>query len=176
MPAGTRDQQARRQTATDMDLTKPRSVSPIDDIFGEFLQRRVAAARCRLRFGETPAALPVPIPASGHAWMGVSGKDLGSLVSNSGMSPDKVDHRSTTMRIRLNYLTPVLAAGAAAVAIAAAPTAAADSTIAQPPVIATAPTGSPDPCAQADQPADQPNWGWCDQGGWSRFGGSYGHR
>jgi hypothetical protein len=36
------------------------------------------------------------------------------------------------MRIRLNYLTPVLAAGAAAVAIAAAPTAAADPTPAQP--------------------------------------------
>ena len=40
------------------------------------------------------------------------------------------------MRIRLNYLTPVLAAGAAAVAIAAAPTAAADPTPAQPGAIA----------------------------------------
>jgi hypothetical protein len=107
--------------------------------------------------------------------MGVSGKDVGSLVSNSGMSPNKVHHRSTTMRIRLNYLTPVLAAGAAAVAIAAAPFAAADSTLAQPAVTATAPTGSPDPCVQGDHPGDQLPWGWCDQQGWSRFWG-YGHR
>jgi hypothetical protein len=40
------------------------------------------------------------------------------------------------MRIRLNYVTPVLAAGAAAVAIAAAPTAAADPTPAQPAALA----------------------------------------
>ena len=52
------------------------------------------------------------------------------------------------MRIRLNYLTPVLAAGAAAVAIAAAPTAAADPTAAQP-----AADQPPDPAKVAEAEA-----------------------
>src|SRR5258707_12772484 len=43
------------------------------------------------------------------------------------------------MRVGLKYITPVLAAGAAAMAIAAAPAALAESTPAQPATIATAP-------------------------------------
>ncbi|GAF49360.1 hypothetical protein [Rhodococcus wratislaviensis] len=63
------------------------------------------------------------------------------------------------MRIRLGYITPVLAAGVAAVAIAAAPTAAADPIPAQPAVIATAPT----PVAGHFDAAYHDGWG--DRGG-----------
>src|SRR5258707_12155815 len=45
--------------------------------------------------------------------------------------------RSSTMRVGLKYITPVLAAGAAAVAIAAPPAAMAETTPAQPATIAT---------------------------------------
>jgi hypothetical protein len=77
------------------------------------------------------------IPASGEALMVVSGDDIDSLGRNSGISPDWIIEGSTTMRIK-NYITPVLAAGAAAVAIAAAPAAMADPAPAQPATIATA--------------------------------------
>src|SRR5258705_10169451 len=71
--------------------------------------------------------------------MGVSGDDVGSLERNS-WDESRLDHqRSSTMRVGLKYITPVLAAGAAAVAIAAAPAAMAENTPAQPATIATAP-------------------------------------
>jgi hypothetical protein len=54
--------------------------------------------------------------------MGVSSDDTASQDGHSGMSPDK-DHppKEYHMRIALNYITPLLAAGAVAAAIAAAP-------------------------------------------------------
>jgi hypothetical protein len=55
--------------------------------------------------------------------MGVSRDDPGLLKDNSGMSPDRTIERKCLMRIGRNYLTPLLAAGAAATAIAAAPAA-----------------------------------------------------
>ena len=58
--------------------------------------------------------------------MGVSRDDTASLRRNPGMSPDWTIEGSVTMRIGLKYITPALAAGAAAVAIAAAPAAIAD--------------------------------------------------
>jgi hypothetical protein len=58
---------------------------------------------------------------------------MGSLESNAGMQND----RSITMRIKLNHLTPLLAAGAAAVAIAAAPMAAAATPVPAPTAAAT---------------------------------------
>jgi hypothetical protein len=71
--------------------------------------------------------------------MGVSGDDVGSLERNS-WDESRLDHqRSSTMRVGLKYITPVLAAGAAAVAIAAAPAAMAETTPAPPATIATAP-------------------------------------
>jgi hypothetical protein len=53
---------------------------------------------------------------------------------------DKKSKGSSTMRIGLKAVTPMLAAGAAAVAIGAAPTAAADPAPAQPANIAAGPT------------------------------------
>jgi hypothetical protein len=94
--------------------------------------------------------------------MGVSGDDTDSLERNS-WDESRLDHqRSNTMRIGLKYITPVLAAGAAAVAIAAAPTAAAASTPAQPAVIATAPTAPADHVVQVDDHhgGDHGGWGW----------------
>ena len=67
--------------------------------------------------------------------MGVSGDDMTSRASNSGSVRNRFAGLSTTarpaitrecdMRMKLTHITPVLAAGAAAVAIAAAPIAAA---------------------------------------------------
>src|SRR6202011_3989030 len=76
-------------------------------------------------------------PVGGGAWMGVSGEDVGSLERNYWDESRLDDQRSSTMRIGLKYITPVLAAGAAAVAIAAAPAATAETTPAQPATIAT---------------------------------------
>ena len=54
--------------------------------------------------------------------MGVSGDDMASHRRNSGKGKELIGfRRSVTMRIGLKYLTSALAAGAAAVAIAAAP-------------------------------------------------------
>jgi hypothetical protein len=63
------------------------------------------------------------------------------------------------MRMGLKYITPVLAAGAAAVAIAAAPAAMAESTPAQPGVVATASTAAAGHIVQTD-------WHGGDHGGW----------
>src|ERR1700682_806902 len=74
--------------------------------------------------------------------MGVSGDDVGSLERNSwdeSRLDQQRNQRSSTMRVGLKYITPVLAAGAAAVAIAAAPAAMAETTPAQPAMIASAP-------------------------------------
>jgi hypothetical protein len=51
---------------------------------------------------------------------------LALLGRNSGSIDIARHQRSTTVRIKMNYIAPLLAAGAAAVAIAAAPIAAAD--------------------------------------------------
>jgi hypothetical protein len=71
--------------------------------------------------------------------MGVSTDDVGSVERNS-WNKSRLDHyrRSSTMRVGLKYITPILAAAAAAVAIAAAPAALAESTPVQPATIATA--------------------------------------
>jgi hypothetical protein len=59
--------------------------------------------------------------------MGVSRDDMGSSVRDPEMSTDTINYRrNIIMRIRLNYLAPLLGAGAVAAAIAAAPIAAAD--------------------------------------------------
>jgi hypothetical protein len=73
--------------------------------------------------------------------MGVGGDDMALCASNSGIVRDKIrrsiDDRwtghseSAIMRMKLTRITPVLAAGAAAVAIAVAPTAAAQPTATQ---------------------------------------------
>jgi hypothetical protein len=59
--------------------------------------------------------------------MDVSDDDMGSLESNAGIQNESrsplVIEGVPLMRIKLNYLTPLLAAGAVAAAIAAAPTA-----------------------------------------------------
>ncbi|WP_009479839.1 hypothetical protein [Rhodococcus sp. JVH1] len=87
------------------------------------------------------------------------------------------------MRIKLTYITPVLVAGAAAVAIAAAPTAAADPLPVQPAVIATAPTdvaGHFDHARYGGWGGGHPGgWGGGDRGGWGGgwnpgFGGGWG--
>jgi hypothetical protein len=58
--------------------------------------------------------------------MGVSGDDMSSRIGNSGTRTDTNDYqRSATMRIKLSYMTPLLGAAAAAVAIVVAPVAAA---------------------------------------------------
>jgi hypothetical protein len=68
--------------------------------------------------------------------MGASGDDMGSLESNSGMQNESRSRLAidgvSPMRIKLNYLTPLLAAGGAAVAIAAAPLAAAATAVPAP--------------------------------------------
>jgi hypothetical protein len=100
--------------------------------------------------------------------MVVSGDDIGSLGRNSGKSPDWIIERSTTMRIK-NYITPVLAAGAAAVAIAAAPAAMADPAPAQPATIATAAAVAPNVVQAAGHGGGGGfhggGWGG-DRGGW----------
>src|SRR4030081_3284038 len=58
--------------------------------------------------------------------MGVSADDTALLGRNSGSTEIARHRRSTTVRIKMNYIAPLLAAGATAVAIAAAPIAAAD--------------------------------------------------
>jgi hypothetical protein len=73
--------------------------------------------------------------------MGVSGDDMTSRPSNSGSVRTRFAGLSTTarpaitrecdMRMKLTHITPVLAAGAAAVAIAAAPIAAAAPAVTQ---------------------------------------------
>src|ERR1700756_4452224 len=72
--------------------------------------------------------------------MGASSEDIGShgrnSVNSTGMS---VQRRSVTMWIGTKHITPVLAAGAVAVAIAAAPTAMADPVSAPPANMAAAP-------------------------------------
>lgn len=49
------------------------------------------------------------------------------------------------MRVRLKFITPLLAAGVAVAAIAVAPMAAADPTPVQPPSVATAPAANSEP-------------------------------
>jgi hypothetical protein len=59
--------------------------------------------------------------------MGVSRDDMGSSARDPEMSTDTINYRrNIIMRIRLNYLAPLLGAGAVAAAIVAAPIAAAD--------------------------------------------------
>jgi hypothetical protein len=100
--------------------------------------------------------------------MGVSGDDVGSLERNP-WDESRLDHqRSSTMRVGLKYITPVLAAGAAAVAIAAAPAAMADPTTAQAAVVATAPT------AMAGQIVQVDNHGGGGHGGGDHGGGDRG--
>ena len=101
--------------------------------------------------------------------MGVSGDDVGSLERNS-WDESRLDYqRSSTMRVGLKYITPVLAAGAAAVAIAAAPAAMAETPPAQPAVVATASTATAGQIVQVD------NHGGGDHGGGDR-GGWHGDR
>ena len=58
--------------------------------------------------------------------MGVSGDDMASIKGNSGTRTDNTNYsRSDIMRMKLSYLTPLLGAAAAAVAISAAPIASA---------------------------------------------------
>jgi len=72
--------------------------------------------------------------------MGVSRDDMGFAGAQFWKRSTKQgQRRSNTMRIGLKYITPALAAGAAAVAIAAAPAAMADPAPAQPATIVTAP-------------------------------------
>jgi hypothetical protein len=52
---------------------------------------------------------------------------VGHMEDDSGSSPSATHQRSTTMRNKFSYLTPLLAAGAPAVAISAAPIASAAS-------------------------------------------------
>jgi hypothetical protein len=99
--------------------------------------------------------------------MVASGDDTGSVGRNSGMSPDWTIEGNTTVRIT-NYITPVLAAGAAAVAIAAAPAAMADPTPAQPVTIATSAAVAPNVVQAAGHGgggAHGGGWGG-DRGGW----------
>jgi hypothetical protein len=78
------------------------------------------------------------------------------------------------MRIKLNYLTPVLAAGAVAVAIGAAPTAAADPTPAQPAAIAhVVPAGHGGGGHGGFHGGDHGGWGG-DRGGWGGGWGDWG--
>src|SRR5258708_37229783 len=64
--------------------------------------------------------------------MGVSGDGTALLGRNSGIGILLIQRRSSsTVRMKLNYIAPLLAAGAAAVAIAAAPIAAAAPTTGQ---------------------------------------------
>jgi hypothetical protein len=104
--------------------------------------------------------------------MGVSGDDMGSFERNSGTRVQINHRRSVTMRIR-NYITPVLAAGAAAVAIAAAPAAMADPTTAQPAAIAIAPAAVH--VVPADHGGgDHGGYGGGDHGGYGRdYRGDY---
>jgi hypothetical protein len=61
--------------------------------------------------------------------MDVSTDDNGSAEDNPGTRTETTDYsRSDTMRMKMNYLTPLLGAAAAAAAIIAAPIAAAAST------------------------------------------------
>src|SRR6195256_5761372 len=96
--------------------------------------------------------------------MGVSGDDLGPRERNP-WDESRLDHqRSSTMRVGLKYITPVLAAGAAAVAIAAAPAAMAD------PPPAQAAGGPPAPTANAGQIVQVDNHGGGGHGGGDRGG------
>jgi hypothetical protein len=63
--------------------------------------------------------------------MGVSADGTASLGRNPGIGNIAIERRSSTVRIKLNYIAPLLTAGAAAVAIAAAPIAAAAPTTGQ---------------------------------------------
>jgi hypothetical protein len=63
--------------------------------------------------------------------IGVSADDTASLGRNSEFEILPIHRRSSTVRIKLNYIAPLLAAGAAAIAIAAAPMAAAAPTTGQ---------------------------------------------
>jgi hypothetical protein len=85
--------------------------------------------------------------------MGVSGHDTGLLKDNSGMSPDRTIERKCLMRIRMNYLTPLLAAGAAAAAIATAPAALA------------APTGAANPAQAQESCVDLNSGSQCESPG-----------
>lgn len=95
---------------------------------------------------------PYPIPGSRAVSMGASGDDMTLRASNSGRVRIRFAGLSTTaspaitkectMRMKLTRITPVLAAGAAAVAIAAAPTAAAAPAAAQLAAPSTAVTSS----------------------------------
>src|SRR3979490_2237836 len=110
------------------------------------------------------------MPVNGGAWMGVSGDDLGPRERNS-WGESRLDYqRSSIMRVGLKYITPVLAAGAAAVAIAAAPAAMAESTPPQPAVVATASTAAAGQIVQVD------NHGGGDHGGGGHGGGGAGAR
>jgi hypothetical protein len=81
------------------------------------------------------------MPASGAAQMGASGDDTASEERDSGSARDRfaglsipldrLSRESANMRMKLTHITPMLAAGAAAVAIAAAPIAAAAPAAAQ---------------------------------------------
>jgi hypothetical protein len=98
--------------------------------------------------------------------MGVSGDDVGSLKRKS-WDESRLDHqRSSTMRVGLKYITPVLAAGAAAVAIAAAPAAMAETTPAQPATIATAPAAVAPNIVQTAGHGGGGFHGGGDRGGW----------
>jgi hypothetical protein len=100
--------------------------------------------------------------------MGVSGDDVGSLERNSWDESKLDDQRSSTMRVGLKYITPVLAAGAAAVAIGAAPAAMAESTPPQPEVVATASTAAAGQIVQVDNHGGGDHGG--DHGGGDRGG------
>ena len=68
------------------------------------------------------------IPGGTTEMMGASGDDTGSLERDSEAGTDAYQpSRSTAMRIRLTFITPLLGAAAVAAAIAAAPTEAAES-------------------------------------------------
>jgi hypothetical protein len=98
--------------------------------------------------------------------MGVSGDDT-DLPWGPFWNESRLDYqRSSTMRVGLKYITPVLAAGAAAVAIAAAPAAIAEAAPAQPAVVATASTATAPHIVQTD------NHGGGDRGG--DHGGDHG--
>jgi hypothetical protein len=100
--------------------------------------------------------------------MDVSGDDVGSLERNS-WDESRLDHqRSSTMRVGLKYITPLLAAGAAAVAIAAAPAAMAETTPPQPATIATASTAPAGQIVQVDNHGGGDHGG--DHGGGDRGG------
>src|SRR6476620_10385617 len=109
--------------------------------------------------------------------MGVSGDDVGSLKRNC-WDESRLDHqRSSTMRVGRKYITPVLAACAAAVAIAAAPAAIAETTPAQPATISTAPAAVAPNIVQTaghgggDRGGSHGDRGWHGDNGWGNWFG-----